>query len=87
MYLLKNLSIIQKRLSQNKKEINRGEHHMLLKNKVYLSIVIFLFIVACILAFNESLIGSDLGNRIFNIILVTNTILVFVGTIVQIKKK
>lgn len=44
---------------------------MLLKNIVYLSIVIFLFIVACILAFNESLIGSDLGYRLFNKFILT----------------
>ena len=38
---------------------------MLLKNKIYLAIIIVIFIICSIIGLNENIIGNPLGEKIF----------------------
>ena len=43
----------------------KGGRFMLLKNKIYLTSIIVIFIICSIIGLNENIIGNPLGEKIF----------------------
>ena len=54
---------------------------MLIKNKIYLSIIIGIFIACLIIGLNENIIVSSLGERIFYILSFLFNVLIVIGVI------
>ena len=45
--------------------INKKEIYMLLKNKIYLAIIIVVFIICSIIGLNKNIIETPLGEKFF----------------------
>jgi hypothetical protein len=56
---------------------------MLLKNKIYSSIIVVIFIVCSIIGLNENFIGNPLGERIFYILSSLFFVLLIIGVTIQ----
>ncbi|NLR08295.1 hypothetical protein AZ898_04100 [Staphylococcus epidermidis] len=54
---------------------------MLLKNKIYSSIIIIIFIVCLIIGLNENIIGNPIGEKIFYLLGLLFFVLLIIGTI------
>ncbi|MFH0284094.1 hypothetical protein [Staphylococcus epidermidis] len=53
---------------------------MLLKNKIYLAIIIVIFIICSIIGLNENIIGKPLGEKIFYLLNCLFFVLLIIGT-------
>jgi len=53
---------------------------MLLKNKIYLAIIIVIFIICSIIGLNENIIGNPLGEKIFYLLNFLVFVLLIIGT-------
>lgn len=53
---------------------------MLLKNKIYLGIIIVIFIICSIIGLNENIIGNPLGEKIFYLLSFLFFVLLIIGT-------
>ena len=61
--------------------MKRKVNFMLLKNKIYSSIIIIIFIVCLIIGLNENIIGNPLGEKIFYLLGLLFFVLLIIGTI------
>ncbi|MDH8744617.1 hypothetical protein PYI52_11955 [Staphylococcus epidermidis] len=53
---------------------------MLLKNKIYLAIIIVIFIICSIIGLNENIIGNPLGEKVFYLLDFLFFVLLIIGT-------
>lgn len=53
---------------------------MLLKNKIYLGIIIAIFILCLIIGLNENIIGKSLGEKFFYLLNFLFFVLLIIGT-------
>ncbi|UNB45390.1 hypothetical protein [Staphylococcus coagulans] len=60
---------------------------MLIKNKWYLSILIIIFIVAFLMASNVKVFDSSLWTTVFNVIMIVNFLLIFIGVAIKTDNK
>jgi hypothetical protein len=61
--------------------MKRKVNFMLLKNKIYSSIIIIIFIVCLIIGLNENIIGNPIGEKIFYLLGLLFFVLLIIGTI------
>ncbi len=59
---------------------------ILIKNKVYMSIIIVLIIINVILISTDQVIASNIGNRLIYMIFFINYLLIIIGVTVKTKK-
>lgn len=67
--------------SNIKSEFIFKDDSMLIKNKIYLSIIIGIFIACLIIGLNENIIVSSLGERVFYILSFLFNVLILIGVI------
>ncbi|WP_353457720.1 hypothetical protein [Staphylococcus coagulans] len=60
---------------------------MLIKNKWYLSILIIIFIVAFLMASNVKVFDSSFWTTVFNVIVIVNFLLIFIGVAIKTDNK
>ncbi|ESV29520.1 membrane protein, partial [Staphylococcus epidermidis APO27] len=53
---------------------------MLLKNKIYLAIIIVIFIICSIIVLNENIIGNPLGEKVFYLLSFLFFVFLIIGT-------
>ena len=61
--------------------MKRKVNFMLLKNKIYSSIIIIIFIVCLIIGLNENIFGNPIGEKIFYFLGLLFFVLLIIGTI------